>query len=87
MTLNQERVREKVFAERWRQNVLWGQKHDIRHDDREWLLILLKQVGGLSQAILNGGNDISNQDTEVELVQAAAVMLAWLESREEEATE
>ena len=83
MTLNQERVREKVFAERWRQNVLWGQKHDIRHDDRGWLLILLKQVGGLSQAILNGGNDISNQDTEVELVQAAAVMLAWLESREE----
>ena len=79
-------VLERIDAEREFQDAQWGgPSHDAGHDDATWLLILTKQLGTASNAILLV-NDVEppkwqDEAIEHELVQAAAVMLAWLESR------
>lgn len=46
-----------------------------RHDGGKWLLILTEEIGEAAQAFL-GGDRVTALD---ELVQAAAVIVAWLE--------
>ena len=66
----------KIEGERMRQNNRWGYEHDSAHSDTDWLMILSRKVGNLSEAIQEGGN------VEREAVQCAAVLVAWLEVRE-----
>ena len=66
----------KIEGERMRQNNRWGYEHDRAHSDTDWLMILSRKIGNLSEAIQEGGN------VEREAVQCAAVLVAWLEVRE-----
>lgn len=63
-----------VMAERARQDEKWGPDRDL--DDLLWLAILSEEVGETAKAI------IEPEDVWAELVQVAAVALAWLECME-----
>jgi NTP pyrophosphatase (non-canonical NTP hydrolase) len=70
-----------VLAERHRQDIRWGEQN---HPDEWWLAILTEEVGEVAMAILhdefgsgNGGED--EHQVRREVVQIAAVALAWLE--------
>jgi hypothetical protein len=70
-----------VAQERTKQNVKWGQQN---HDDLMWTAILGEEVGEACQEVLtevwgkeNGGG---HGDLREELVQVAAVAVAWIEA-------
>lgn len=67
---------ELIMLERARQDRKWGQQN---HDDPTWYMILAEEMGELAKAILpkDYGQD---GDAEEELVEVAAVALAWLEA-------
>ena len=67
-----------VDGERKRQEDKWGEQN---HDDLFWLAILSEEVGEVAQALLQQkeGNKTWCEIHE-ELVQVAAVALAWLEA-------
>lgn len=62
-----------VHRERIAQCYKWGKQ---THDDLRWLGILMEEVGELSKEIIEGKPDKVRQS---ELVQVAAVAVAWLE--------
>jgi NTP pyrophosphatase (non-canonical NTP hydrolase) len=66
-----------ILKERKRQDEKWGEQN---HDDYKWLAILTEEIGELSQAILHtefGG--YANGNAPIELIQAVAVGIQWLE--------
>lgn len=63
---------ERIQTERRRQDAKWGQQN---HDPGKWSLILSEELGEVAKSALEG--DRSNYLTE--LVQAAAVLVAWIE--------
>jgi hypothetical protein len=78
-----------IAAERKRQDEKWGEQN---HTDEVWALILGEEFGELQKAILDGSFAVSGRylgsrvghkvdDTELELVQVAAVAVQWLEAR------
>ena len=66
-----EEILRKIREERARQNEKWGVQN---HHDFVWNAILVEEIGEVNKALLTGG------DLESELVQVAAVAVAWLES-------
>lgn len=76
MTATDQTLTDRVLAllreERARQDEKWGPQH---HDDGAWLLILAEEIGETAQAALQG----RRTDVVDELVQAGAVVVAWLE--------
>lgn len=69
-----------IEAERASQDEKWGEQN---HTDEWWLAILTEEVGETAQALLAdrfGG--ATKMTTREELVQVAAVALAWLECME-----
>lgn len=69
---SRDRAFSAIRSERDRQDQKWGQQD---HDDRLWLGILVEEVGEVAKAII----DEQAADLDKELVQAAAVIVAWLE--------
>lgn len=67
------RVIDAILAERKRQDEKFGIQ---RHDSARWMLIAIEELGEVSQANLQGNREAYLN----ELVQTAAVMVAWLES-------
>lgn len=69
-------VRDRIYldveAERLRQEDKWGFQH---HGRFEWANILMEEVGEVSKA----GNDGDMTGLRAEIVQVAAVAVAWLE--------
>jgi NTP pyrophosphatase (non-canonical NTP hydrolase) len=69
-----------VIDERTRQIKKWGIQ---LHDHSTWALILGEEVGEVSQAILNQLHDGITKENAAELkkeiIQVAAVAVAWLE--------
>ena len=66
-----------VLEEREKQDQKWGEQN---HNDYIWLAILSEELGEVSQAILQtdfGGKHSGK--TKEELIQLAAVAIAWLE--------
>lgn len=61
-----------IIAERQRQDAKWGEQN---HDAGKWSLILSEELGEVAKSQLEGNR--ANYLTE--LVQAAAVLMAWLE--------
>jgi len=59
-----------ILTERERQDQKWGEQD---HESLYWLAILTEEIGEVAQAILNG------KRVRPEVVQVAAVALAWLE--------
>jgi len=66
---------QKILAERKRQDDTWGEQN---HNDYCWLAILMEEVGETSSEML----EMNSEKMEEELVQVAAVSLAWLECLE-----
>lgn len=66
-----EKILQAIREERARQNERWGVKG---HPRFMWNAILVEEIGEVSKALLTQG------DLESELVQVAAVAVAWLES-------
>ncbi len=63
-----------VLDERDRQDIKWGSQRQL--SDREWLAILVEEVGEAAKDILDQKPD----GLKTEVVQVAAVALAWLEA-------
>lgn len=63
-----------IMEERSRQDRKWGLQN---HHDLYWLAILMEEVGEAAKSII----EKKQQDAEKELVQCAAVLVAWLECR------
>lgn len=61
-----------ILEERGRQDRKWGEQN---HQDMRWMTILTEEVGEVAKEILEG--EITK--TRAELVQVAAVAVAWLE--------
>ena len=64
-----------VAEDRRFQDQVWGQQE---HDDALWLAILTEEVGEAAEGVLHGIFGVS-AITRPEVVQIAAVALAWLE--------
>lgn len=77
----------KIAEERQKQDQKWGEQN---HNDEIWHLILAEEFGEISGDICKMRFDVKNgRDTQElernldkELVQAAAVIFAWIEARE-----
>ena len=65
---------QEIMEERVRQDRKWGEQN---HPNLYWLGILTEEVGELARAIIERRQ--TNEDIRRELVQIAAVCLAWLE--------
>ena len=68
-----------IREERAKQDAKWGEQN---HTDDHWMMILQEELGEAAQALLNGKGD----DAHGELIQSAAVLVAWLECRHRAAT-
>ena len=81
MTLPRENIYRLIDEERAEQDEKFGQQD---HDDFVWLAILQEEVGETAQAILEARfrYDGTDSDMRAELVQVAAVAVAWLEALE-----
>lgn len=76
---------EMALEERTKQNKKWGEQN---HEDVWWLAILMEEVGELAECTLHarfGGSEAENGKKE--LVQVAAVALAWIENMLRRASE
>ena len=74
MTLNKIPIFEKILAERGRQDDKWGA--DRMLDNYEWHTILSEETGECAKAV---NQDRPQDELGAELVQVAAVAVAWLE--------
>ncbi len=83
------RILELLKLERQRQNSLLAQgKIDFNCAcpdiaDGHKLAVLTEEVGEVAKAILEQNDEIEQQDIRTELIQVAAVAVAWLESLED----
>jgi len=68
----QQHILDMIVEERARQDAKWGRQ---RHEPFFWLTILMEEVGEAAKAALQG----KVVDLGMELVQVAAVCVAWLE--------
>lgn len=75
---------DKVLGERVKQDRKWGVQD---HNDDKWYRILGEEFGEIGHALneLDYGtskpNDMTEEELEDEIIQTAAVCVAWLESR------
>lgn len=72
----QEKIIEKIRIERRRQDLKWGEDRDLSDD--KWMVILIEEVGEVAKGILECVHPCSMDS---EIIQVAAVAIAWLESR------
>ena len=83
--MRKERIWDAVDAERARQDAKWGEQN---HDDFTWMAILAEEVGEVAKAALHHNGDepgVTASEATLshlreELVQVAAVAVAWLEA-------
>ena len=68
------KVLENVLAERERQDSIWGDQRD--NTDDMWALIAREELGEVAKDI----NDNKLGSAYTEIIQVAAVMVAWAES-------
>ncbi|MCE5264310.1 MAG: hypothetical protein LLG97_12350 [Deltaproteobacteria bacterium] len=62
-------------SEREKQDAKWGSQN---HGDSMWLTVLMEEIG---EACAAGLQMRSDAEIEQELIQAAAVLVAWLECK------
>ena len=73
--MGQQNIITEIVEERKRQDEKWGVRNQLH---TWWLVILLEEVGECAKALLEG-DGLRN-----EIIQSAAVCLAWLENIERE---
>lgn len=64
-------VLNEISKERAEQDTKWGEQN---HSDLKWNAILLEEIGEVAKSILENG-----EVSETELIQVAAVAVAWVE--------
>lgn len=69
----QQYIFDAISNERERQDAKWGADRHL--NSREWLPILVEEIGEVAKAILEG----KEIELRSELVHVAAVVVAWLE--------
>lgn len=71
------RIVREIWLERMRQTRLWGDQweHGNTHDETK-MVILAEEVGEVAKAVL----EVGKTELRKELIQTAAVCVAWLES-------
>lgn len=69
-------VMHSIDQERKRQDTKWGEQN---HSDEIWLAILMEEIGEVAKAMLAGQDAHDPDAIKQELVQVAAVSVAWLE--------
>lgn len=74
MTFDKATILRAILDERDRQDAKWGVQD---HADEKWLAILVEEVGEAARGILD--HDPPNLDEEI--IQIAAVCVAWTEAR------
>ena len=81
--MNQElqtKILEKIVDERIRQINKWGPQY---HDDSTWSMILMEEVGEVAKSIVDsmqkGDRENNLVELKKEIIQVAAVAVAWLE--------
>lgn len=89
MTIEQARVIKDIIQERKRQDSKWGSQRNL--SDLTWIAILTEEVGESAQEVLTRipGNEVAGKghgDLREELVQVAAVAVAWIEALDHMAT-
>lgn len=74
---------EEIRIERDRQDKKWGVAHSRDHTHLYWLAILVEEVGEVGKAIWERASKRveGTQSIKKELIQCAAVIVAWLEDR------
>lgn len=79
----QKMIFEHIADERIRQYAKWGPQY---HDDSIWGMILMEEVGEVAKSIVDSLNKADHKahlaDMKKEIVQVAAVAVAWLECLE-----
>ena len=78
--LNRARALEDVLYERLRQDELWGDQSG--HADERWLVILIEEVGEVARAMY----DDDEGHVYEEIIQCAAVCMAWAEAMQKRRT-
>ena len=66
-----------IEAELRHQDNLWGYEHDKYHTDADWLMLVMKQVGKMSDKVIN------DEPIGRERMQCAALLVAWSSHRGE----
>lgn len=75
MSIKTDRVLDQVYTERRNQDAKWGSDRPLA--DTPWLAILMEEVGEVATETFSSG---SLQHLREELIQVAAVAVAWIES-------
>lgn len=75
--MGMESVFDEVAAERARQDERWGEQNQ---DDFVWGAILAEEVGEVNRAMLEARDGNGGGNLREELLQVAAVAVAWVES-------
>jgi hypothetical protein len=70
---HRNKIIQDIRTERMDQNIKWGEQN---HDNFKWLTILTEGIGEVSKEMLEENDPLTIQ---AELIQCAAVIVAWLE--------
>ena len=79
MTEIQQAIMDMILAERECQDRKWGIQY---HKNPIWLAIAMEELGEVAKAIIQGHE--AKENLKEEIVQTAAVLVAWLEMIEEQ---
>ncbi|MCC6629693.1 MAG: hypothetical protein IT340_20125 [Chloroflexi bacterium] len=79
----EERIWDRICQERHRQDTQHGGGQPQNHADHRWLALTLEELGEAAQAL----NDLTYADgdaahLEQEIIETAALCVAWLQNRE-----
>ena len=75
MKITKETFNDLIQMERNAQDEKWGEQ---RHSDEKWLTIILEELGEAAEAVL----EKNEEGLLVEVVQVAALLQAWVTSRD-----
>ena len=75
MKITKKAFNDLIQIERNAQDEQWGQQN---HNDEKWVCIILEEFGEVSKAVIEG----NEADILTETVQVAALLQAWVTSRD-----
>ncbi len=78
LSKKQKLILRMIANERFKQDAKWGEPKSRHYLDLTWLAVLTEEVGEVARACLKN-DDAGNLG--MELIQVAAVAVAWLEAR------
>ena len=77
----------KIFAEIRKERQRQDERWPYGHDDLNWSAILIEETGETAREVLCGGRVARAYELRQELIQVAAVAVAWLEDIDDSVVE